>query len=102
MSYAQYFYKKRTGEDVFFGIGAYGNKANNNMGKCYKFIVETANRPFIAQVTNEGPDVRANQFDMVSFSSLYFQLPNLQRPLVRLLVSNMTLTPNLRRFCLHI
>ncbi|CAM9544791.1 unnamed protein product [Laminaria digitata] len=51
-------------EWVIFGMGSYGGIEDDNMGKCYKFNLDTGASPIIGQVTNFGEDVRLAQFDM--------------------------------------
>lgn len=92
MALAQLNYKQRTGEDVLFGMGSYGGPDDENMGKCYKFTTDTADVPFIAQVTNQGVDIEANQFDMVSLSHLCILSPKRNLALFELSVRNPILT----------
>ncbi|CAM9465819.1 unnamed protein product [Ascophyllum nodosum] len=64
MKAAQGQYSASNGDAVIFGMGSYGSQTDGNMGKCYRFTLDTGAIDIIAQVTNFGADVASNQFDM--------------------------------------
>ena len=37
------------GDAVIFGLGSYGSEADGNMGKCYRFTLDTGANDIIAQ-----------------------------------------------------
>lgn len=55
-------YAERTGENVTFAVGSYGN-TNDEMGKCFR-IELTSGTIFIAQIVNTGGDVHNGYFDL--------------------------------------
>ena len=66
MRRAETSFKARTGEDVFFGVGTYGNAEDplHGLGACYRLSVEGVTKDIIAQSINTGHDVAATQFDL--------------------------------------
>lgn len=59
-------YAARTGEPVpIFGVGSVGHTDTKyNMGKCFKFTLETTSQPIIFQAINEGGDVMSGNVDL--------------------------------------
>ena len=53
----------RTGNNVYFGVGSYGND-NANAGYCVRITTNSLDRDIIAQVVNQGSDVNQNNFDL--------------------------------------
>lgn len=43
-------HRAATKEKVIFGVGSYGSEENGNMGKCYKFSIDTTDQFIIGQV----------------------------------------------------
>lgn len=56
-------FHSRTGEDVYFGIGTYGN-SKETLGACFRISVGGTSKDVLAQSVNTGSDVSGNQFDL--------------------------------------
>jgi hypothetical protein len=56
-------YASRTGDNVFFGVGSYGND-QTRAGKCYRITASNLDRDIIVQSVNQGPDVPDANFDI--------------------------------------
>jgi hypothetical protein len=57
-------FKARTGNDVIFGVGSYGDNTTR-AGFCYRIKVSNVARDLIVQVVNQGSDVPDGNFDMM-------------------------------------
>ena len=55
---------KRTGNDVYFGVGSYGNIQSRG-GLCYRVSVTSVKKDLIVQVINQGADVPDGNFDLM-------------------------------------
>ena len=44
---------QRTGQQVYFGVGSYGNNASR-AGQCYRISVSSVSRDILVQVVNRG------------------------------------------------
>ena len=55
---------KRTGLDVYFGVGSYGNNQARG-GLCYRITVSSVDKDLIVQVVNQGADVPDGNFDLM-------------------------------------
>ena len=66
MRAAETAFTKRTGEDVFFGVGTFGTSsdAQHGLAACYRLHVDGVTKDIIAQSINTGHDVAGNQFDL--------------------------------------
>lgn len=59
-------FQKRTGEDVFFGVGTFGtgDDAQQGLGSCFRLQVDGVAKDLLLQSINTGGDVSGNQFDL--------------------------------------
>merc|ERR1712070_367558 len=59
-------FQKRTGEDVFFGVGTFGTSddAQRGLGSCFRVQVDGVAKDLLLQSVNTGSDVSGNQFDL--------------------------------------
>jgi len=59
-------FNKRTGLNVYFGVGTYGISSDKQrgLGACYRFVVSGLDRDLLVQSINTGSDVDGNQFDL--------------------------------------
>jgi hypothetical protein len=59
-------FNRRTGDDVWFGVGTYGTSADvqRGLGACYRMAVEGVDKDLLVQSVNTGSDVAGNQFDL--------------------------------------
>lgn len=55
---------QRTGQDVYFGVGSYGNVQSRG-GLCYRVSVTSVKKDLIVQVINQGADVPDGNFDLM-------------------------------------
>lgn len=54
----------RTGNDVYFGVGSYGNNQARG-GLCYRVSVSSVEKDLLVQVVNQGADVPDGNFDLM-------------------------------------
>jgi len=66
MQQAEDDFRERTGNNVYFGIGSYGNikDQKENLGKCYRITASNVDKDLIVQNINSGVDVDGTQFDL--------------------------------------
>jgi hypothetical protein len=59
-------FKKRTGHDVYLGVGSYGTFSipMNGLGACFRIKASGIGKDLIVQSINSGHDVANNQFDL--------------------------------------
>jgi hypothetical protein len=59
-------FQKRTGEDVFFGVGTFGTSddAQQGLGSCFRLKIDGVAKDLLLQSINTGGDVSGNQFDL--------------------------------------
>lgn len=59
-------FQKRTGEDVFFGVGTFGtaDDVQQGLGSCFRVQVDGVAKDLLLQSINTGSDVSGNQFDL--------------------------------------
>ena len=55
---------RRTGQDVYFGVGSYGNIQSRG-GLCYRITVTSVKKDLLVQVINQGADVPDGNFDLM-------------------------------------
>lgn len=67
MRAAETSFGKRTGEDVFFGVGTFGtgDDAQRGLGACYRIEVDGMDKDLLVQSINTGSDVSGFQFDLM-------------------------------------
>lgn len=67
MKSAERTFSKRTGEDVFFGVGTFGtgDDAQRGLGSCYRIKAEGVAKDLLVQSINTGSDVSGFQFDLM-------------------------------------
>lgn len=63
MQAAETAFHDRTGQDVYFGVGSYGN-SDPDLGNCYRIKVRQMTKDLIVQNINTGGDVSGTQFDL--------------------------------------
>ena len=56
-------FASRTGQNVWFGVGSYGNNPAV-AGNCYRFTAAGVAKDLFVQVVNSGGDVPAGNFDI--------------------------------------
>lgn len=56
-------FKARSGEDVHFGVGSYGND-QTRAGLCYRISSTSFEKDLIVQAINQGADTDAKDFDL--------------------------------------
>ena len=64
MQEREFLFNKRTGQNVYFGVGSYGND-NKRAGRCYRITTDSVDRDLIVQVVNQGSDVADGNFDLM-------------------------------------
>eukprot|EP01035_Chromulina_nebulosa_P039828 gene39828-53860_t len=57
-------FKARTRQDVYFGVGSYGNNMTR-AGYCYRLSLTSVTKDIIVQVVNQGADVPDGNFDLM-------------------------------------
>eukprot|EP01037_Dinobryon_pediforme_P019030 gene19030-19376_t len=56
--------QERTGQNVYFGVGSYGNIQSRG-GLCYRITVSSVAKDLLVQVVNQGADVPDGNFDLM-------------------------------------